>query len=138
MQGFEGSLVNSFVMPMGLMKIEEGTVQGAVANISGDQWKASGNVEVLYKDLKLHLLEKDKGEKALDKKGFTTFVANLFVLKKDNPKDGKPPRKEAASFTRNPQGGFFMLVWKTMLVGILKTIGAPEKMAYKTAATSKK
>jgi len=111
MQGFEGSLVNSFVMPMGMMKIEEGSVQGTEASITGDQWKANGIISLLYNDLKLHLMEKDKGEKALDKKGFTTFVANLFVLKKDNPKDGKPARKEAATFTRNPHGGFFMLVF---------------------------
>jgi hypothetical protein len=29
-----------------------------------------------------------------------------------------------------PDAGFIMLVWKTMLVGVLKTIGAPEKKAY--------
>ena len=138
MQGFERSRVNSFVMPMGMMKIEEGTVQSGEANISGDQWKANGNVVILYKDLKLHLLEKDKGEKALDKKGFTTLVANLFVLKKSNPKGDDASRREQASFKRIPEGGFFMLVWKTMLVGILKTIGAPEKLAYKTATTATK
>jgi len=136
--GFDGAILNDFIMPMGLMKIEKGTLQGMEANITGDQWKASGDVLVLYKDLKLHLLEKDKGEKALDKKGFTTFVANLFVLKNSNPKGDKPPRKEQASFMRIQEGGFFMLVWKTMLVGILKTIGAPEKLAYKTMATANK
>jgi hypothetical protein len=129
--GFDAGLVNSFAMPLGLMKIEKGHLSKAEASISGDQWKATGNVLVLYEDLKLSLLEKDKGNTALDKKDFTTLVANLFVLKKSNPKGKQTPRKEAGSFTRDPQGGFFMLVWKTMLVGILKTIGAPEKLAYK-------
>ena len=89
------------------------------------------NVQVLYQDLKLSLLEKDQGKASLDKKDVTSFLANLVVLKKDNPKDGKAPRQEQAQFRRDPNGGFMMLVWKTVLVGILKTIGAPEKLAYK-------
>jgi hypothetical protein len=136
--GFDASLINSFAMPMGLMKMEKGTLQSAEASMAGDQWKATGNVFIPYQDLKLSLLEKDKGEKALDKKGVTTFLANLFVLKKNNPQEGKDARREQASFTRIPEGGFFMLVWKTLLVGALKTIGAPEKLAYKTVATAAK
>jgi hypothetical protein len=53
------------------------------------------------------------------------------VLKKDNPKKGKAPRKVQAQFERMPTKGFMALVWKTILVGILKAVGAPEKMAYK-------
>lgn len=134
---FDGSLINSFSMPMGMVKIEEGLLQKLGANLKGDQLKASGDISILYKDLKLHLLEKDRGEKQLDKKGITTFFANTFVLKKDNPKRGEEPRKEQAEFKRIPEGGFFMLVWKTIMTGALKTIGAPPRIANKTANTSK-
>jgi hypothetical protein len=134
---FDGTLLNSITMPMGLMKVENGTLQKLEANIHGNELGASGDVTVLYQDMKLALLEKDKGKTALDKKDVTSFVANLFVLKKDNPKDGKPPRIEQAQFKRDPEGGFMMLVWKTILVGILKTVGAPEKIAYKKLKASK-
>jgi hypothetical protein len=134
---FDGTLLNSFAMPLGMMKVEKGELQKLQANLHGNELGASGDVTVLYKDMKLALLEKDKGKAALDKKDFTSFVANLFVLKKDNPKEGKPPRTEQAYFKRDPEGGFMMLVWKTILVGILKTIGAPEKIAYKKISTSK-
>jgi hypothetical protein len=120
------------------MKMEKGTLHSVEASITGDQWKATGHVFIPYLDLKLSLMEKDKGEKALDKKSVTTFLANLFVLKKNNPKEGKEARREQAAFTRIPEGGFFMLVWKTMLVGALKTIGAPEKLASKTVASTAK
>lgn len=128
---FDGGLVNSFAMPLGMMKLEAGTLQKLRADIEGNEMSASGKVMVLYNDLKLSLLEKDKGETKLDKKGVTSLLANLFVLKKDNPKNGKETRAEQATFKRDATGGFVMLVWKTILVGILKTIGAPEKMAYK-------
>lgn len=131
-KGFEASLVNSFTMPMGLMRMDKGTLQSLTATVKGNEQQASGEVEARYQDLKLALLEKDKGEKELDKKGFTSFVANAFILKKDNPAKGKAVRKETAQFTRIPEGGFFMLVWKTIFTGVLKTIGAPTKIAKKT------
>jgi hypothetical protein len=130
--GFDGTLINSFAKPLGLVEVENGDLQKVYATINGDQWKAHGDVLVLYKDLKLSLLEKDKGKKELDKKDVTTFVANSFVLKQNNPAANDDPRREKAEFKRIPEGGFFMLVWKTMMAGVLKTIGAPEKIAYKT------
>lgn len=123
-------------MPMGMVKVEKGTIQKIEGQIQGDQLRAKGDVLIMYKDLKLQMLEKEEGEKVLDKKGFTTFAANLFVLKKDNPKKGKEIRKEKAEFTRIPEGGFFMLIWKTLMTGTLKTIGAPTKIAKKTASTT--
>jgi hypothetical protein len=128
---FAGSLVNSFAMPLGLAKVEKGALKELSAGISGDQSGASGNVLMLYNDLKLSILEKDKKDNGLNKKHITSFFANAFVLRNDNPKSGEAPRKETASFKRDPTGGFFMLVWKTILVGALKTIGAPEKIASK-------
>lgn len=131
----EGSLLNSFTEPMGLMKIEKGTLHNAEATISGDERKASGEVFIPYSDLKLSLLEKDKGKAVLDKKDVTSFLANWFVIKNNNPPTGKGSRREQTEFTRIAEGGFFMLVWKTFLVGALRTIGAPEKIAYKTVSS---
>ena len=136
--GFDGTLINSFAEPLGLMKIENGVLQKTEVKISGDKWKASGDVLVMYKDLKLSLLEKDAGKKELDKKDLTSTVANLFVLKKDNPRGDNKPRREKAEFKRIAEGGFFMLIWKTMMVGTLRTIGAPEKIAHKTVGKQQK
>lgn len=128
---FQATLMNSFTMPLGMLKVEDGTLQNLNAAITGNQWKADANVTVLYNDLKIALLEKEQDQKALDKKNVTSLLANLFVIKNDNPKKGQQPRRESGSFQRDPNGGFFMLIWKTMLVGVLKTIGAPAKLATK-------
>lgn len=128
---YDGRLLNPIAVPLGMMKVEKAELKKLTATIKGNEHGAGGAVEVLYNDLKLSLLEKDKGKASLDKKDVTSFLANLVVLKKDNPKDGKAPRQEQAQFRRDPTGGFMMLVWKTVLVGVLKTIGAPEKLAYK-------
>jgi hypothetical protein len=138
MKGFNGALINPFTEPMGMMKLERGTLQSAEATVRGDERQATGVVFIPYTDLKLAILERDTDGKALDKKDVTSLLANLLVLKRDNPKPGEAPRRETAAFTRIPEGGFFMLIWKTILVGALKTIGAPTNIARKTVSSSLK
>jgi len=51
-----------------------------------------------------------------------------LVLKDENPSKDGSIRKADAFFIRQ-HGTFFNLIWKTTFTGILKTIGAPEKIA---------
>lgn len=129
--GFDGKLANSFAGPLGLVKIKDGTIQKVEVKVKGNERKATSDVLLLYKDLNVSLLEKDSDKKALDKKDVTSFLANLLLIKNDNPKGNKEPRREKGEFIRNPNAGFLNLVWKAALTGILKTIGAPAKLAYK-------
>ena len=128
---FQGSIMNGIAMPLGLLKIEEGTVSKFSVKMTGNETKASGDVLMLYNDFKISLYEKDKGEKELDKKGLMGFFANAFVIKNDNPKKDQAPRHPHAAFQRDPQTGFFNLVWKTALTGVLETVGANPKLAAK-------
>ena len=131
LSGFDGVLTNSFAEPLALVRIKEGTLQKIEVKVSGDEKKAASDILVLYKDLKISVLEKDSGNKALDKKDVITLLANLLLIKSDNPKGNKKPRQEKGVFDRNPDAGFLNLVWKAALVGILKSIGAPAKLASK-------
>jgi hypothetical protein len=131
LDGFNGEMVNSFAEPLGLVRVAKGRLHKVEVKVNGDETKAASDVLVLYNDLKISLLENDSGKKTLDKKDVTTLFANLFVIKDDNPKGSKEPRKEQGEFIRNRNAGFLNLIWKAALVGILKTIGAPEKLAYK-------
>jgi hypothetical protein len=129
--GFESKIMNNIAEPLGLVKIEKGNVQKIDISMKGNEIHASGKVLMLYKDFKVSLYEKEKDEKGLDKKGVIGFLANTFVIKDDNPANNKPPRHPSAEFQRDPQTGFFNLVWKTALTGILKTIGANPGLAKK-------
>ena len=136
-EAFQGSLLNPFAMPVGMVKIERGELQKLEASIEGDQRQASGNVSILYQDLKLVLLEKDKEQAKLDRKGVSSFFANTFILKKDNPKKGDAVRTAQVEFQRIEEGGFFMLIWKLIMTGALKTVGAPTNIARKKAGGGK-
>lgn len=125
-----GEMLNSFGEPIGLFSIRNGTISGLRSEVSGDEYQASGKTTFLYEDLKVAALEKDAGKKGgLDKKDFTSFVANTFLVKKNNPGGSGAPRVENGSYKRNPTGSFFNLIWKTTFTGILKTVGLPTRLA---------
>lgn len=128
---FEGKVMNDIAESLGLLKIENGTVEEFDINMQGDEKKSSGKMLLLYNDLRISMYEKEKDEKGLDKKGVIGFLANTFIVKDDNPSRNKAPRNAAATFERDPQAGFFNLVWKTALNGILKTIGVNPKLVEK-------
>lgn len=130
MKSFNGIDVNPVSEPLGLFKVKRGELKQLTAHIKGNNYEASGDVLMLYNNLHITPLKKDAQNPAeLKKKSVTSFIANTFLLKDENPSKEGQVRKEKASFNRR-SGTFFNLIWKTILVGILKTIGAPEKLAY--------
>lgn len=129
-KGFNGNAINSIAEPLGLFMVKRGHLKELSAHVSGNNYQASGNVLMLYDNLHITPMKKDpQNPGELKKKSFTSLIANSFVLKDENPSKDGQVRKETATFTRG-SGTFFNLVWKTIFVGILKTIGAPEKLAY--------
>lgn len=127
---FEGKVLNEITRPLGMLNIDEGSVKTFEASIQGHEWGAKGTVALQYKDLKLSMLEKNKEGKGMNDKNLLSFLANALVIKNGNPeKPGEAVQKKEASFDRDPNSGFMNLVWKTAFTGILKTIGAPQKMA---------
>jgi hypothetical protein len=130
-KGFNGTAFNPVSEPVGLFMVKKGELKQLIAHIRGDNNKASGDVLMLYNDLHVTPLKKDENKPTgLKKKSVTSLIANTFVLKDENPsKNGDVRKIDDASFTRK-SGTFFNLLWKTVFVGILKTIGAPERLAY--------
>lgn len=128
-KGFNGTAINPMSEPLGLFMVKSGNLKELATDVSGNNFKASGNVTMLYDDLHITPMKKDpKNTGELKKKSFTSLIANTLILKDENPSKDGQIRKETASFTRK-SGTFFNMIWKTIFVGILKTIGAPEKLA---------
>lgn len=127
---FDGKVLNTITRPLGMLNIDEGSVKKFEASMQGHEWGASGTASLQYKDLKLSMLEKNKEGKGMNDKNLLSFLANALVIRNSNPaKEGEAVQKKEASFDRDPNSGFMNLVWKTAFTGILKTIGAPQKMA---------
>ena len=126
----DNEVLNPIAEPMGLFQIKSGSLQKATASIHGDNYNASGKVLVLYKDLHVTPLKPSGTDTTeIRKKHLVSFFANTFIVKNDNPSKGEEPRSPDASFKRLMGSDLFNLVWKTMLVGTLKTIGVNPKYA---------
>lgn len=132
LDSFEAAVMNPVARPLGLVMAERGMVHRVDVRMQGHEKAASGEVLLLYDKLRLSILKKNEESKKLQKRHLFSFLANLLAIKNDNPwwLTGKK-RKKQAYFERDPEAGFMNLVWKTALVGLLKTVGAPEKKAKK-------
>jgi hypothetical protein len=116
----DGRLLNTAAEPLGLFSIEKGKIKSIDTDISGTNYKGSGTITFLYDDLKISALKNDDND--LKKRGLITFIANSFILSESNPKKQKV-RTETAVYNRNVHMSFFNVIWKTILIGILKTVG---------------
>ncbi len=123
-------LLNPIAEPLGMFSLKSGNVKQLKVHIKGNNKKASADILLEYENLFIVPLKKDKDEKdGLKEKKFTAFIANLLLIKKEN--NGKPDdlRKFNYTIDRGIYPNFFTLNWKAILMGIIKTIGAPEKLA---------
>jgi hypothetical protein len=118
---FSAPLLNSVLEPLGPASIERGKINKLEFNIIGTDLKGRGNVNLLYTDLKVKLLKpSDKDPKKMERKGVTSFVANLLIRDK-NPAGGNL-RKGPVEYDRVITKSFFNLIWKSIFNGAKKTL----------------
>lgn len=118
--------LNCLTEPMGPASIKKGRLNGIEFNLEGSNYNMSGDVKLLYDDLKVSLLEKDKGATQTDKKFLMSLLANL-VIKNSNPKGNENARIAKVNYTRDPNRSIFNLCWKTIFEGIRETVGIKQK-----------
>ena len=126
------AILNPIAEPLGEFMLKKGSITRGIAHVKGDNFKATGKGQLLYKDLYLVGLKKDKNKPGnIKKKTITSFLGNVFLIKNDNPSKGKPSRVVDFAFQRERKTTFFSLIWKTIFLAILKTIGLPASFADK-------
>lgn len=122
--GFDAHLLNQVAIPMALMRINTGNITSIKFNFKGDNYGAGGKMVMKYTDLKVDVLKRDSTkESGVKKKGITSLLANI-IIKNDNPRNGNL-REVNPHSDRDVRKSFFNLVWKTMFVGMKKTMGIP-------------
>ena len=126
----DGEVLNTLAEPMGPASIEEGHLNGMTFNLQGSDQSMDGSVKMLYEDLDVALLEKDKGATETDKKFLTSLIANL-VIKNSNPKGDDEIRVQQVHLSRDVNRSLFNLCWKTIFKGIQGTVGIKHATAAK-------
>lgn len=124
--GFDATKLNDLLKPMALAVIESGTINKVDFNYQCNNYGSDGTLVLLYDNLKLTLLKKNKDEIVLKKKVLASVVANLLI-KNANPLRKQEIRKAKLHYKRDPNRTFFNLIWKSILKGIKETIGMKSK-----------
>lgn len=123
--------VNKIAEPLGLFSVKSGQIQHVKIHIRGNNFNTISNIALQYNNLHITPLKKDKEEPGkLKSKTFTSFFANVLLIKNKNPK-GKELRQPDFTVERGHHRNFFNLIWTSVLTGILKTIGIPVKLVIK-------
>jgi hypothetical protein len=118
----DATLLNPIIERTGLTHIKSGMIHGAEFSVQGQDYSADGTVKMLYEDLKVAALEKNKGSSQLDKKDFSSFIVNI-IIKNSNPKREQDVRVAQVHLDRNTNSSFFNFSWKTILKGLTETVG---------------
>ena len=118
----DATLLNPLIVPSGPAKIDQGTLNDLQFNFKGSNLTLNGSVTMLYKGLKVTLLEKDKGAMKLDKKFLTSLFANV-IIKNENPKRNDPPRIVQLSYPRDINRSLFNFCWKALFKGMKESVG---------------
>lgn len=114
--------VNELTEPMGLAKIETGTLTSLHFDFTGNNYGADGKLVMLYDDLKLSLLKKDSVDRTLDKMKLASLLAN-FKVKNENPGKKGEIRQATVHYDRDVSKSFFNLIWKSVFTGVKETVG---------------
>lgn len=126
----DGQVLNTLAEPMGPASIEEGHLNGMTFNLHGSDHSMDGSVKMLYENLDVAILEKDKGATTTDKKFLTSLIANV-VIKNSNPKGDDEIRVQQVHLSRDTNRSLFNLCWKTIFKGIRATVGIKQATAAK-------
>ena len=123
------TLLNPAIMPLGLIKVNNGKLTRFEFDINADNSVSKGRIALLYNDLKVTVLKADTANDKLKHMTIASLFANVMVLKHNNPDNpGEVPRSFYVNYERPKDYPFFKNIWHTLLTGIKPCVGLNEKM----------
>jgi hypothetical protein len=125
----QASHFNRFFTPSENIRIERGVVEKAVFAVNIRDGLATGNLKVIYHDLKVAVLHKEKKKK----RKFLSFLGNLLIKSNNEPTDNNPPKIGEIRYRRQHDNAFVQLLWLAVKTGLITTL-TPEALAKRALA----
>ncbi len=115
---------NRFAGPNTGIRFDKGEVVGIEFSATVKDGRARGRVVPRYRDLGIGFTEKGGGLFARAKRSITRFIANRFVIRRDNPGDGGKGRLVSApiDLEHRPADGLFTFLWYSLRDPIRKVV----------------
>jgi hypothetical protein len=122
LDAMDATLFNPLTIPLGPTRINKGKLNGLEFNLNGNDQVMDGHVKMLYDDLNIAMLEKDKGANELDRKSLQSLLANFLIIN-SNPHRNKNVRIVQPHYDRSINQSIFYISWKTLFKGMRETVG---------------
>lgn len=119
--------MNTIMKNNAFLYFTDGMVDTLNFHFKAGKYYSRGKMLFKYHDLRIALKEKNENDTTGIKEKVKSFIANTFVLNKDNPANKQVAYPVNLLYQRRPDKFIFSYSWKTLLFGIKKTIGLPEK-----------
>jgi hypothetical protein len=120
LESLDPKIAGEILENVGFVRIEEGFIESLDAEFELTAESSSGEALILYRDLKVSMLNHNNPEKEGLGQRFKDFVANTFAIKADN--NGDDPRIGEIDFDREKEKSIFAFWWKSLLSGLKDTI----------------
>jgi hypothetical protein len=116
--------LNELLVNLNGIRITNGVIDSTWFDIKVSEDVARGNVQVLYRDFEMEMLDKVSLDRGLGAR-LQTFIADKTKLNHANPTDDRTPARVVPILReRTPEVPFFKFLWETLREGILSTLGA--------------
>ncbi len=112
-------ILNNYLRKNIRIQIDGGVLKSMKFSVNADKDIATGNMKLLYKNLKVTLLRKKEPKR---KRKFRTFLANTFIHKSNPGKGNKKIRTGNITFIRKSKRSIFNYMWNCLLSGIKSSI----------------
>ncbi len=121
---------NKILQPLLNVEIASGNIKGVRFNMSGTDYRTTGDFRFDYNNLKINLLnEPGKGEEKSAKK-VISFLVNQLIINDSNPDANEIYHVGKVNHPRDAEHTFFKNLWQSLLDGIKQTAGiSPEREA---------
>lgn len=122
--------LNDILEPAVNTSVKSGQLNQLEFTMELDQQKATGMMRFAYDDLKIELLGDQEDPKMKEKIG--SFLANLVVIKSDNPSGNQSLREGPIAFERIQEKAVFGYWVRALLTGVQVSVGidkVPKRLA---------
>lgn len=117
--------LNPLIQPLTLLSAKQGNLRNMQMNVQGNNEYAHGEMILKYEDLKVDVMNRK-----LKESGLATFLANSFLIKKNN-KNYFFPRKGPIYFERQKYRSFIHYLAHFAIVGAKTSLGVDKRKTQK-------
>lgn len=116
----DASQLDAIAKALGNISIDKVYISKIDFHVTGNENEGRANITMLYRDLKVKLLDAKDGDTS-DEKSTISLLADALLIHDNNPMPGQAVREGVSYQKRNPYASFFNLIWKCIFEGAIKT-----------------